>query len=298
MREGKRRGCALTVIYADILVTINLAVDYLLLFAAARIAGAEFRRLCGLLGAAAGAIYSLIIFLNLPVAALALTRIAASSVMVLITFGRRTFSEFIRLLMIFYICSFLFSGFMVLLNTVLRADSFFAGNGIIYFEFSAVGIVLSGAAAFLVTELLRRLFRRGEPEGVCTVKIFYNQRSAVLKGFTDTGNDLSDPFTGAPVAVCMGKSLSSVLPEEMLSAEEDYSLSTDFGMRLIPCKTVSGNVLIPAFKPDRLVVEMDGTQYEAEDALIGLSRFAPENTLILGKNLILKQAGKGFSEVR
>ena len=46
----------MTVIYADILVTINLAVDYLLLFAAARIAGAEYRRLYGLLGAAVDAL--------------------------------------------------------------------------------------------------------------------------------------------------------------------------------------------------------------------------------------------------
>lgn len=288
----------MTVIYADILLTVNLAVDYLLLFAAARIAGVEFRRLYGLLGAAVGSLYSLIIFLDLPSAALVLTRICASSAMVITAFGKRTFSEFLRLLLIFYICSFLFSGFMTLLNSVLHADSFFAGNGIVYFEFSAVGIVLSGGAAFLVAELLRRLFRRGEPEGACTVRVFYNRRSAVLKGFTDTGNDLSDPFTGAPVAVCRGASLSSVLPEEMLSAEEDYSLSTDLGMRLIPCKTVSGGVLIPAFRPDRLTVEMNGTQYEAEDVLIGLSRFAPENTLILGKNMILKQAGKGFSEVR
>lgn len=285
-------------IYADILVTINLAVDYLLLFAAARIAGAEYRRLYGLLGAAVGALYSLIILFDLPAFVLGATRLAVSSLMVLITFEKRNFSEFIRLLFIFYICSFLFSGFMMLINSFLHADSFFAGNGIIYFEFSAVGIVLSGTAAFLVTELLRRLFRRGEPEGTCHIRIFYGGKSAVLKGFTDTGNDLSDPFTGAPVAVCRAASLASVLSKEMLSAENDYTLSTDLGMRLVPCKTVSGNVLIPAFRPDKLILDMNGTRYEAEEILIGLSRYAPENTLILGRNIVLKQAGKGFSEVR
>lgn len=288
----------MTVIYADILVTINLAVDYLLLFAAARIAGAEYRRLYGLLGAAVGALYSLIILFDLPAFVLGATRLAVSSLMVLITFEKRNFSEFIRLLFIFYICSFLFSGFMMLINSFLHADSFFAGNGIIYFEFSAVGIVLSGTAAFLVTELLRRLFRRGEPEGTCHIRIFYGGKSAVLKGFTDTGNDLSDPFTGAPVAVCRAASLASVLSKEMLSAENDYTLSTDLGMRLVPCKTVSGNVLIPAFRPDKLILDMNGTRYEAEEILIGLSRYAPENTLILGRNIVLKQAGKGFSEVR
>lgn len=288
----------MTVIYADILITINLAVDYLLLFASARIAGAKFKRIFGLLAAFVGALYSLIILFDLPAFVFAVTRFAASALMIFVTFGKRTFTEFLRLLFIFYICSFLFSGFMILLNSAFHADSFFAGNGIIYFEFSAVGIVLSGTAAFFVTEFLRRLFRKGEPEGVCSVRIFYGGKSLVLKGFTDTGNDLCEPFTGTPVAVCRARSLQLILPQEMLSAEDDYDLSTRLGMKLIPCKTVSGGVLMPAFRPEKLLLNMQGAVFEAEEVLIGLSRFAPENTLILGKNIILKQAGKAFSEVR
>ncbi len=286
------------VIYVDVLLTINLAVDYLLLFATARIAGAEFKRLYGLFGASIGAIYSLIILFALPGIVFTATKLAVSSLIIFLTFNKRTFSEFIKLLLIFYICSFLFSGFMMVLNSAFHADSFFARNGIIYFELSALEIVVSGVGAFFVTEILRRLFHRGEPEGICTIEVIYNQKNTVLKGFTDTGNDLSDPFTGVPVAICKAASLASILPKNMIEAEQNYTLSTKLGMKLIPCRTISGSVLIPAFKPDKFIVNMRGMRYEAEEALIGLSPYAPEDTLILGKNIILKQAGKGFSEVQ
>jgi hypothetical protein len=54
----------LKVIYADILLVINLAVDYLVLFGTARLAGARFERLRGFLAAVIGAVYSLVIFLD------------------------------------------------------------------------------------------------------------------------------------------------------------------------------------------------------------------------------------------
>lgn len=290
-------GMFLTVIYADILLVINLAVDYLVLFGTARLAGAQFKRLRGLFAAVLGAVYSLVILFPLSKAVFAVTRFAASAVMVLIAFGKRKPKEFFRLLMIFYICGFLFSGFMMLINSLIRADSFFVKGGIVYFEFSAMGIVLSGTAAFAVTEILRRLFRHGEPEGCSMARIFYGGKSTVLKGFEDTGNSLCEPFSGTPVAVASAESVSGILPEGLLLAMENGDLSTEYNFRLIPCRTVSGSVLMPAFRPEKLVIKNEKGEFEAEDIMIALSRNAPEKTLIIGKNLVLKETDGIFSEV-
>lgn len=286
------------VIYADILLTINLAVDYLVLFGTARLAGIGFSRLKGLLAASIGALYSLIILFDFSGAVFAVTKLAVSAVMVFIAFGRRKPGEFLRIMLIFYICGILFSGFMMLINSAVRAENFFVKGGIVYFEFSAMGIVLSGTAAFLLTEILRRIFRRGEPEGVFMAKVYYGGNYAVLKGFTDTGNFLSDPFTGTPVAVVSAESLKKILPERMFSEAQKNGLSTEFGFRYIPCKTVSGSVLIPAFKPEKVVVENKNGSFEAEEILIGISENVPENTLIIGKNIILKEKNSVFSEVQ
>ncbi len=286
----------MTIIYVDILLVINLTVDYLVLFGTARLFGAKFERIKGMLAAAVGAFYSLIILLDVSKLIFATTKLAVSVLMIFITFGKRKFSDFFRLLMIFYICGFLFSGFMMLINSAAHTESFFIKGGIIYFEFSAIGIVLSGTAACVVTEILRRIFRRGEPEGRFIAKIYYAGKCSVLNGFTDTGNYLFEPVSGTPVAVTSKESLEKILPEEMISVMEKTDLSMGYNICLIPCKTISGSVLISAFRPEKLVLINGNGEFEAEEVMIALSENVPENTLIIGKNLILKEK-KIFSEV-
>ena len=108
------------VIYIDILLAINLTVDYLLLFAAARLSGSKFRRLRGLSGAAIGALYSLTLFFPWSTALRIGTRVLVCGMMIAITFGEKTIGEFIRLIVFFYIGSLLFSGFLTLLHSIFQ----------------------------------------------------------------------------------------------------------------------------------------------------------------------------------
>ena len=287
----------LRVIYIDILLVINLTVDYLVIFGTARLAGIRFSRIKGLAGALLGSVYSVIILFDLPKAIFIFSKIAVSVLIVLISFGKRKISELLKILLVFYICGFIFSGFMMLVNNIVHADSFFIKSGIVYFEFSAVGIVISGILAFLLTEILRRVFRRGEPEGSFIAKIYYGGKVAVLKGFTDTGNNLSEPISGTPVAVTTADSVKRILPPKMFAAIEKMDLSTEFGLRIVPCKSVSGSVLILAFRPDKTLIINEKGEFETEDIMIAVSENVPENTLIVGKNIILKEKNKIFSEV-
>ena len=288
----------LKIIYADILLAINLAVDYLVLFGTARLAGARFIRIKGLLAAGIGAVYSLVILFDFPGMFFAATKFAVSAVMIFISFGKRKAGEFFRLLLIFYICGFLFSGFMMLINSAVNEESFFIKSGIVYFEFSAMGIVLSGTAAFFVTEVFRRLFGNGRNDETSVAKIFFGGKCSVLKVLIDTGNNLSDPFSGTPVAVASPESLEKILPEKLLSAAGKKDLSTEFGFRYIPCKTISGSVLIPALKPEKVVLESGGSVFEAEEIFIGISENAPKNTVIIGSNVVFREKDKIISEVR
>ena len=290
-------GKFLKVIYIDILLVLNLIVDYLVLFGTARLSGERFVRLRGISSALIGAVYSMVILLDMPKMFFVISKLAVSIFMVAVTFGKRNIKDFFRLLIIFYICGFIFSGFMMLINSVVHADTFFIKGGVVYFEFSAAGIVLSGTAAFLVTEIFRRFFKRGSNEKNFVARICFENKTAVLKGFMDTGNELSDPLTGTPAAVASPGSFSKILPQKMLSAIENKSLSTEYRIRLIPCKTVSGSMLIPAIRPEKLIIENEKGVFETEDILIAFSENVPENMLIIGDNIIYKEKGKFFSEV-
>ena len=67
------------IIYADILITINLAVDYFVLFGTARLAGAQFLRMRALFASAIGALYSLCVIFPLEQWTLSLSRLAVSA---------------------------------------------------------------------------------------------------------------------------------------------------------------------------------------------------------------------------
>ncbi len=287
----------LKIIYADILLVINLAVDYLVLFATARLAGARFVRIKGFLAAGIGAIYSLVILFDFSGVVFAATKLTVSVLMIFVSFGKRKAGEFFRLLLIFYICGFLFSGFMMLINSAVNNESFFVKGGIVYFEFSAMGIVVSVSAAFMITEIFRRILYEKNGKEALFAKVFIGEKYSVLKVLQDTGNNLSDPFSGTPVAVASAESLEKILPEKVVSALKKNDLSTEFGFRYIPCKTISGSMLIPAIKPEKVIVENEGTFFEAEEILIGISENAPEKTLIIGKNAVFSEKDKIISEV-
>lgn len=287
----------LKVIYADILLVINLAVDYLVLFATARLAGVRFVRIKGFLAAGIGAIYSLVILFDFSGIVFASTKLAVSVIMILISFGKRKIRELFRLLLIFYICGFLFSGFMMLINSAVNNESFFVKGGIVYFEFSALGIVVSVSAAFVLTEIFRRILYGKNGNEALVAKVFIGGKYSVLKVLQDTGNNLSDPFSGTPVAVASAESLEKILPEKVAVALREKDMSTEFGFRYIPCKTISGTMLIPAIKPEKVIVESGETLFEAEDILIGISENAPEKTLIIGKNAVFSEKDKIVSEV-
>lgn len=283
----------MTVVYVDILLAINLAVDYLVLFGTARLSGIRFLRRKGLIGALAGALYSLIILFDLPKFIFVSTRFLISLIMVAVTFGNRKLSEFLKILIVFYICGFLFSGFMMVINSAVHADSFMIKGGVVYFDFSAIGIVVSGTAAFFVTEILRRIFKRGEPEGTFIVKVFYGGKHVVLKGFTDTGNNLSEPISGTPVAIADTDSIKKIIPEKMFSALKKSDLSTEYNLRIVPCKTVSGSVLISSFEPEKVLIFNENGEFEAEEIMISVSENVPENTMIIGRNVVLKERNRG-----
>ena len=285
------------IIYADVLLIINLAVDYLLLFATARLSGAQFVRIRGFFGAAIGALYSLIVIFDFSGFVFAAAKLIFSAIMVFVAFGKRKPQEFIKLLVFFYICGFLFSGFMMLINSFVKNDSFFTKSGIVYFDFSAMEIVVSTVAAFIVTEILRRIFRHGEPEGACMVKIQFGGNTIVLKGFVDTGNNLSEPFSGSPVAVANSVSLQKLLPEDMYKNICRNDLSTDRRLKNVFCSTVSGTVLMQAFRPEKTFVLNDAGEFIVEDILVAASDNVPENTVIFGKNIILSEKSKIAAEV-
>ena len=80
----------------------------------------------------------------------------------------------------------------------------------------------------------------------------------MIKAKVDTGNTLKEPFSGNPVIVTDYKFIKYIIPAELANYfnknTETESLKKLKNFRFIPYNTISGNGLLPAFKPDKIKV--------------------------------------------
>ncbi len=240
-------------VYADVLLIINLFVNYILLLCSARIMKNSASRLRILPGAAVGSIYGLVIFLPpLPVLFEWILRIAATALIVLCTFGYGSIRKYLRCFFTFLTVSMVFGGMMqVLWLTVSPAGMVYSG-GAYYFDIDivvlAVSVVLCFAAVSIVSTFIER---RAPREALAILTVYRGQRCVRLNALIDTGNSLRESFSGYPVAVAEKSAVSGILPSavsEYLSGAAPDGAGPAF--RLIVHSTVSGTGVMPAFRPD------------------------------------------------
>lgn len=273
------------VVYADILICVNLIVNYALLMAAGRFCGRAPKRLRMVLAALLGALYALISFAGgLPDWVPAATKLPVGALLVLIAYQYRGLAEYVRQYVMFLLVSALFGGLMLALWLFVAPYGMLYENGVVYFDISALSLVGFTGAAYAATELFTRLFRKRDVEsGMMEVSLVLGNRQVALCGFVDTGNTLRDAYTGYPVAICGMECVRSILPLSLLDIisaiieTEDFSRfqnlitpDTKNKFKLIPYSTVGFTGVLPAFLPDEL--RLDGVPVENVYVAI-----APEN---------------------
>ena len=139
------------VIYVDVLAGVNLAMDYLLLAAAAKLSGAYCTRARLLAGAALGACYA-VASCGVPFLTLLPVKAAAGFLMVRLCFGARSAAELVRLAALFYLVSCAAAGGALALGKV-SDTTFFAGGGY-YIDVPFRVVAAAGAVSWGLTGLL------------------------------------------------------------------------------------------------------------------------------------------------
>ena len=113
-----------TVVYADVLVVINIIVNYFLLRASAAVISFDFKAWRFLVSSVLGGTFSLIIFVDgLPAALLAAVKLLFLLLMVLAAFGYGSFKRFFKCCAAFLASNLAFAGLMLAGRTFLFPDS-------------------------------------------------------------------------------------------------------------------------------------------------------------------------------
>ncbi len=260
------------VVYADVLIVLNLFVNFFILKLTCRLCKENCRFLRIISAAFVGAIFSLYIFLP-PTGMITETvfRFVVSSLIVLIAFGFDSLKSMMRRIAVFFGTSFLYAGLMMGIWAVLKPQNLAINNGVVYLDISPPVLIIATLVSYAALSLMRFLSAKQAYSGErCRLKITCKDKSVTLTALVDTGHSLTDVLTDRDVIIIESKSalkLTDTLPD-IADFNED---ALPHGFRLIPYSVVGGHGLLPAFIPDKVeLLEGDKTR-ELHSVMLGVS---------------------------
>lgn len=249
-------------VYADVLVIVNLYVDFFLLRCVQGFLHLHTGNGRLVLGAFAGAVTALAGLCPLPFWAGPLAGGLCALAAVAAAFAPVGWRLFFKCWLCMWIFSFLLAGFLLFILQFAPPGYLTLVGGAVYIDLSLPVLFFSTCGAYLVFWAIRRFFpREAAGYGPQRLIVVHNNRQAKVFAKADTGNALREPFSGLPVIVCQAKALGDMIP----AAVGEYlrtGTAGEVGVRLVPFNTLGGNGLLPAFKADRVEIGKTGRELE------------------------------------
>ena len=287
-------------IYLDVLLALNMMTDFLLLCAVARWRHLPHRRGRLVLGAAVGAVGSLVILLpTLPAWALALWDAAVSALMIAAAFpagGKRSYVCSVAAL---WLLSAVFGGIAYLLWLFFAPSGFTVQNGVVYYDVSPITLAVTTLVSYGAVALYDKLMRRTPPLAhTFRVDVRQGERRVCLRALHDTGQRLTECFSGSPVLVVREESVRPLLPNSWNDWARKPEALSAMNVRLIPFTSVGGSGVLPAFRPDEVTLtDPLGERQNAAGTYLAVAKTLGrgESDALLGDDLALNLAGDGNS---
>lgn len=239
------------VIYADSMILLNFAIDYLLLLATGKICTLPLKRWRMALGALFGGVFALLCSLQ-PGLAPVVLKIAGGLLVAAIAFGG--LGPFLPTAIVFGAVTAAFGGSVYALISL-------SGGSIA--RLSPRVLLLSFALCYAALSLVFKGRISSRPREITTAEISFRGQTLSFPALRDTGSELSDS-RGNPIMTAELSALSPFFPWLEYSGEYDaaelfLALSAQPGLegrcRLFPCLTATDkSALLPAFRPDSITL--------------------------------------------
>lgn len=258
------------VIYIDVLVMLNLWVDFLLLSATARLRRMTVKGRRLLLGAACGAVGSCLLFLPpLSVWVALCIRVVGTVLLTRIAFPFTGWRRFFGDLLTFAVLCAVFAGGATMLWYFVSPAGFWVINGVVYYDAPAALLIVFTALSYGAVCLFDLLTRRKIPRGgKYTLVLRHRGKEVVCSCLYDTGCTLKEPFSGKPAAVIDALAVDGLLPADWQTA----GAAVQEKIRFVPFKSLNGEGLLPAFQPEYMALSDDsGKRRDITGSYLALS---------------------------
>lgn len=265
-------------VYADVLVSVNILITYIFIVCVRVVFGAPTGKWFVVLASFIGGLSSIVILFDDGGFIFGIVfKALVSAVITAVAFMPRSLKGFLKLYGGFFGVSLLFGGAVYFVQITLKPHNVYMKNGAVYFDMSVtylIGIVFSVYGLFVLFQWLWG--KHTAKNNIYTVTIIFRECAITLNGFVDTGNSLCDALSGNPVFVVSRQRVSPLfnydeirfLKGECTAAPPD-SLKKYY--RVLPCGTVTGNSLLPAFVPHKVVLQNGNSRATAEKVTIAIS---------------------------
>ncbi|MBM6618538.1 sigma-E processing peptidase SpoIIGA [Bacillus suaedaesalsae] len=277
-------------VYLDAIWLLNFCIDASLLLLTAMILKRKIQKVRLIISALIGS--AIVLFILTPYFSIVshpVVKLLFSVVMVLIAFGFKRFRYFFQALLTFYFSTFLLGGGMLGIHFFMKSD-IEIWNGVVATKSTGFGSPVSWGFVFVSFPLLW-YFSKTRLEDMEIKKIQYDQlveisisieeRSIMLRGLVDSGNQLYDPITKSPVMILDISRAKGFLPPEIIEKSDgldsfsmsDSSHPWESRLRIIPYRGVGQqHEFLVAIKPDFVTIRQNEDDIYVKKVLIGLSK--------------------------
>ncbi|PYZ93230.1 sigma-E processing peptidase SpoIIGA [Salipaludibacillus keqinensis] len=278
-------------LYLDVIWMLNFFIDLLLLLLTSIVLKKNVSKKRLFLGALFASMYIWFLFIpSLQVMTHPLMKGIYSVFIILITFRFHQIRSFVQALLMFYFVNFAVGGGLIGLHFFLQMDSSFI-HGTFATRGSGFGSPISWLFVLIGFPLIF-IYSKQRFDSVESVKIRYDETMDVIvsfndsiltmKGFVDSGNQLTDPFTKKPVMIIDMKETKDQFPQDLynFSMEEAHSASHvppqyQGKLSIVPYRTIgTDQQFLWTLRPDKVTVYENGKAYDCSKTLLGLSHLS------------------------
>ena len=206
-------------IYLDVIFLENIVINYIILYVTGLISKSKIKQKKILLGAAIGAIYSIIYYLlKLKIYSSFVLKIILSIVIIYIAFNSNSFKDLLKKVLLFYLTSFVFGGAAISIIYMVNSQNITILNGVLVGSYTLKTILIGIIVAYFTTIIAFKIIktRISKKDLICDISIILNNKEIKTKAMIDTGNLLKEPITNLPVIVMEHTLLYDVMPKEIL----------------------------------------------------------------------------------
>lgn len=273
-------------VYIDVVFLENLILNVIILYATSLIAKINLKIIRTLISASIGSIYAIMYYIfQIGLYSNIIFKFVLSVIMIYVAFNPKEFKTLLKVLILFYLTSFVFGGASLSVIYLVNAQRINIQNGMIIGKYTMNTIFTGIIIAFIVIVIAFKIIKSkiSKNDLFCDIRFKINNKEIKTKAMLDTGNLLKEPITNIPVVVVEHKLLYDVIPNEILDNIENIlggdledisdEVKSDYisKLKVIPFTSLGKqNGILLGIKADELIVEEMNSEKKIDKVIIGI----------------------------